>query len=229
MPGVRAGKSALQGRVFAVSARALRLWLTHGAGGGGERQGMIEYRTERAGDGEAIEALYLRAFGPGRFAKTAERLREGNAEIASLSRVALAEGKLVGAVRLWPVMAERGGELLFLGPIAVERAFRQHGIGARLTQMALAAAREAGWRAVCLVGDMGFFGPLGFAPLPAGQFGLPGPVDPRRLLMLELTPGCAQDYAGRLSVPRGARPAGEAPGSHPRQQDPAAEAGCARP
>ena len=55
--------------------------------------------------------------------------------------------------------------------------------------------RGEGFALVLLVGDMPYYGRFGFAPVPPGQITLPGPVDPARLLALELEPGrarCAQ-------------------------------------
>jgi len=60
---------------------------------------------ERPSDAPTIERLYDAAFGPGRFARTAERLREGNAPIADLCFIAEEDGALAGSVRFWPVMA----------------------------------------------------------------------------------------------------------------------------
>ena len=57
-------------------------------------------RHEHAGDAEAIERLHARAFGPGRFARTAYRLREGTAPVAELCFTALVATYLVGSVRV---------------------------------------------------------------------------------------------------------------------------------
>lgn len=178
---------------------------------------MITIRPETPADGPAIDALYLRAFGPGRFAKTAERLREGNCIIEALSLVALDGEKLIGAVRISEVVAETGGSLLFLGPIAVEIEWRHEGIGQELTRHAMELARADGWEAVCLVGTIGFFGPVGFVVVPQGQITLPGPVDPARLLYADLVPGAFEKIAGAISVPRAATPApaGQVPAACP--------------
>ena len=58
---------------------------------------MIEILPETPSqDADAIEALYDRTFGPGHFAKTAERLREGNASLPDITRVAVEDGRLIG-------------------------------------------------------------------------------------------------------------------------------------
>ena len=41
--------------------------------------------AETAADAEGVEALVMAAFGPGRFAKTAERLRDRSGTLASLA------------------------------------------------------------------------------------------------------------------------------------------------
>ena len=147
-----------------------------------------------------IDALMMRAFGPGRYAKTAERLREGNQVRADLSFVAVSAGAVVGAVRLWPVaVGEARG--VFLGPIAVEGGWRKHGLGAALIETACAAAQAAGEGFILLVGDMPLFGPHGFEPVPNGRVALPGPVDTRRILWRALTDQGLDGVAGAAHIP----------------------------
>jgi len=75
--------------------------------------------TERPKDASAVDALVLRAFGPGRFARAAERLREGREPRLDLSFVAWDDGRIVGSVRQWTVKVG-GSPSIFLGPIAGE-------------------------------------------------------------------------------------------------------------
>jgi predicted N-acetyltransferase YhbS len=158
----------------------------------------LELRAERPEDGGAAQALIDRAFGPGRFAKTAERVREHAGFRPDLSVCARFEGALVGVVRMWDVTIGARPAIL-LGPIAVDPAFRHHGLGADLVAHACAAATAAGDKAVVLVGDLGFFGPLGFAQVPAGRIDLGGPVDPGRLFWKALAPGALDGLAGVLT------------------------------
>jgi predicted N-acetyltransferase YhbS len=137
---------------------------------------------ERPIDAPAVEALIARAFGPGRFAKTAERLREGAKPILDLSFVAWDGGRAVGCVRLWPI-AVGGAQALLLGPFAVDEDYRNQGVGAALIERACEAAAAAGHRVILLVGDEPYYGPLGFAAAPARRIVLPGPVDQRRVLV----------------------------------------------
>ncbi len=150
--------------------------------------------TENPADDAAIERLVARTFGPGRFARTAYRLREGNPHRRDLSFTAYIGTMLVGSVRLTPIFI---GEIpaLLLGPLTVEPPFRSHGIGRRLVETSLDAARaqSAGAgaaRLVLLVGDEPYYGRMGFQRVPQGQVSLPGPVDPARVLVcpLDATP-----------------------------------------
>lgn len=150
-------------------------------------------RNEESKDDAQIAALVERAFGPGRYAKAAERLREGNSPRTDLSFVAEVNGVLVGSVRLWPIhVGER--PVIFLGPIAVEGEHRRAGLGQALVERACEAARAAGYLTVLLVGDAPWFERTGFAPAP--KVIMPGPVDQRRVLVKELASGAASGLEG---------------------------------
>ncbi|HSL79844.1 MAG TPA: N-acetyltransferase, partial [Pseudolabrys sp.] len=58
---------------------------------------------ETAADAPAIERLHERTFGPGRFARTAFRIREGRAHTLDLSFTARIGTLMVGSVRLTPI------------------------------------------------------------------------------------------------------------------------------
>ena len=153
----------------------------------------------------AVEALYDDVFGPGRFAKTAERLREGNTPIADASLVALDSEGLTGVVRVWPVTvggskADGGGRAAFLGPIAVAERRRGNGVAFKLMERAIGVCREQGYAAVILVGDLDYYERFGFKPT-GNRFQLPGPVDQRRVLIRDLSDRAAK-LEGVLGVPR---------------------------
>ena len=134
----------------------------------------LRIEMEAPSDAAAVEALVLAAFGPGRFAKTAERLRERARVVAGF--VAREDRQVIGSVRLWAITI--GGEpALFLGPIAVSAASRRAGLGADLVQACLDHAGQTG---VLLVGDLPYFGRFGFRAAPDAR--LSGPVDQRRVL-----------------------------------------------
>lgn len=150
---------------------------------------------------DQVERLYAQAFGPGRFAKAAARLREGNDCQRELSVLALQGKVLCGVCRLWPIVTDNGVAALFLGPIAVDQSMRSIGLGKQLVDACLAAVDASTRQTVILVGDYSYFGKLGFDIVPAGQVIMPGPVDPKRLLWRVGDPQLPEPI-GRLSVPR---------------------------
>jgi predicted N-acetyltransferase YhbS len=153
-------------------------------------------RPEQAPD---IEGLIDAAFGPGRHAKAAERLREGNAPDLTLSMAAVETERVVGCSRMWPIHIGQTPALL-LGPFAVAPPWRSKGLGAALIACCCEAAAAAGHRLVLLVGDAPYFDKLGFSPVDPKAVTMPGPVDPRRVLIRELEPGAAQELQGEVTA-----------------------------
>jgi predicted N-acetyltransferase YhbS len=155
----------------------------------------IVISPERDHDARAVALLEQRAFGPGRFARSAYRLREDNPHDPALSFVARVSTLVVGSIRLSHVVVGTTPALL-LGPLIVDPSFHSKGIGRLLIDAAIAAARTGGHRVVLLVGDEAYYGRVGFRRVTPGQVRLPGPVDPMRLLALELEPGALSGLAG---------------------------------
>ena len=153
--------------------------------------------AETPADSDIIERLHERTFGPGRYARTAFRLREHAPPDYALSFVARVGTLLVGANRMTPILVDSTPALL-LGPLTVEPAFRSQGVGEALMKLSLDAARNAGHGLVLLVGDEEYYGRVGFARAPLGRITMPGPVDPRRLLYFELRAGALAATSGRM-------------------------------
>jgi predicted N-acetyltransferase YhbS len=139
----------------------------------------LEVLPEAPSDGPQVEALLDRAFGPGRFVKVSERVREVAEFAPELSFCAVEDGRIVGTVRMWRVAVD-GVPVAFLGPLAVDSGERNAGLGGLLVERACEAATAAGELAVLLVGDLAYFGRFGFDI--AGGVVMPGPVDSKRVL-----------------------------------------------
>lgn len=161
---------------------------------------MVTIREEKIADAAAREALLDAAYGASRFTKASERLREGRLPADSLSLVAIERGRIVGTVRLWQVTAGPERPALLLGPLAVDPAHRNRGIGSALVRRAIARARLAGHRAVVLVGDAPYYGRFGFSAAPAGELWMPGRFERDRLLALELKPGALAGARGLIAA-----------------------------
>lgn len=157
----------------------------------------ISILAETLEDAAAIERLHERTFGPGRFARTAQRIRERREHLLGLSFTARIGTLLVGSVRVTAVRIGPTPALL-LGPLTVEPPFRGRGIARALLDRALNEARAVGHRLVVLVGDEPYYARSGFARIPKGRVSLPGPVDPARLLVAELIAGAFEGVKGPL-------------------------------
>ena len=162
---------------------------------------MIEILPENpARHADAIEALYDRTFGPGHFAKTAERLREGNASVPDVTRVAVSDGAVIGVCRVWPIVVGTGSvSALFIGPVAVDPTFQGQRLGLTVTGEALEAATKAGWDAAVIIGAPGYFGELGFEQVAPDRLVFPGPQDMARVMVRDLA-GSAAALSGMVRV-----------------------------
>jgi predicted N-acetyltransferase YhbS len=158
-------------------------------------------RSERASDVAAREALLDACFGLSRQLRTCQRLRDGRAPAEGRALSAVAQGRLIGTLRLWHVSAG-GTAAVMLGPLAVDPSCRKLGVGAALMNHALAAAKRRGHGAVILLGDAAYYGRFGFSTLKTGELRLPGPFERDRLLGLELRQG-ALDGAWGMVAPTG--------------------------
>ena len=141
---------------------------------------------ESLDDADAIEALLDHAFGPARFTKVSERVRERALARRDLSFCAWQQDRLVGCVRQSLIKVGQS-EAIFLGPLAVEPDQQRFGTGSALVQAACRAADGAGHSAILLVGDEPYFGRFGFSAASTSGVILPGPVDPRRVLARSMT------------------------------------------
>lgn len=144
------------------------------------------YRLEQPADSPIIEALHAELFGPERFKRAAYVLRECVPHDPALSFVATLDGRFAASVRMTPITIG-GRPALILGPLVVAPEHKGKGAGRALVRRALDAARAAGHRVVLLVGDLPYYGPLGFTFLGRDAITLPAWVDKDRVLVAGLT------------------------------------------
>ena len=153
----------------------------------------ITLRAEESADDAAVESLYAAAFGPGRHARTAFRVRGDDPHDRSVSFVAERERLVIGAIRQSRVVIGSSPAYL-LGPLAVAQTAAKRGTGRALLERAIAAAQETVADAIVLIGDEPFYGPSGFRRVAPSQIVLAGPTEPHRLLVL----GLRADVKGQL-------------------------------
>jgi predicted N-acetyltransferase YhbS len=158
-----------------------------------------EIRAERGSDVAARESLLDVCFGASRHARTCQRLRDGRLPAEGLAFSVVAQGRLVGTIRLWHVDAG-GRAALMLGPLAVDPAVRDLGIGAALMDHAIAAAAARGHGAIVLLGDAPYYSRFGFSAAKMADLALQGPFERDRLLGLELRSGALDSAAGVIAA-----------------------------
>lgn len=168
---------------------------------------MIEIVPIASVAAEQVEQLLDRAFGTERQRRTAYRIRAGMTALPALSFAALDGGALVGTIQCWPIRfdADDGADVAMVqvGPVAVEPARQQGGIGRALTARALAAAEDAGLAdALTLIGDPEYYGRFfGFDSSRTTTWRVPGPVERHRLLARgDRVPGGAGILAPRIAA-----------------------------
>jgi len=172
------------------------------AGIGHEHDGLL-ITPVSAADIPAISALHAKAFGPGRFARTAYRIRESTPDFTRHCRIARFEGsdeRVMAAVRFTPVLIGEQTRGLLLGPVAVHPAHVRKRLGSRLITQAMAELTPDDADLVVLVGDEPFYAAFGFTAVPRGAITLPGPVAPDRLLAHELREGALHNVHGPVKA-----------------------------
>lgn len=160
----------------------------------------FEIRLETAADEPALSRLSAEAFGPGRFARSAYRVREGVSPVPRLSLTGWLDGRLIGGVRFTAIRIGEAEGGALLGPLVVDPEVKGKGYGKALVGEGLARAKGEGFGFVLLVGDMPYYGRFGFAQVAPGTITLPGPVDPARLLAVELVPDALASVAGPVKA-----------------------------
>ncbi|HVY21528.1 MAG TPA: N-acetyltransferase [Bauldia sp.] len=156
----------------------------------------FSYRLEQPGDAASIDALHAAVFPPEWTKRAAYVLRDGVPPDLTLSHVATVGGKLVASVRMTPITIG-GRPALILGPLIVAPGYEGQGAGKTLVRKALESARAHGHGVVMLVGDLPYYGPLGFEFLGRDVITLPAWVDPDRVLVAGLKPGALVGLGGK--------------------------------
>jgi predicted N-acetyltransferase YhbS len=130
---------------------------------------------------DALNALLDDAFGTDRHMRTAYLLRKGMAAIDHLSFGILDDNALLASIQCWPVRVGRAN-LILVGPVAVATHCQNKGLGTELMQLMLNAATQQDAPMV-MIGDPEYYGRFGFEAKDTSGWTLPGPWEPRRLLL----------------------------------------------
>jgi predicted N-acetyltransferase YhbS len=162
--------------------------------------GMPAVRLATSSDDQFIEDLHALAFGPGRFARTAFRVRERFPIDESLSMIGEINGERGGSVWMTPISVG-GVDGYMLGPLATHPDFRKRGLGKLLAlEVTRAALERTEGSFVLLIGDQDYYCPLGWQLTTPGNIVWPGPVDPSRVLLYSHDKTLAVRLKGKIAA-----------------------------
>ncbi len=159
-----------------------------------------QLRVATPADDKFVDDLQAAAFGPGRFARTAFRVRERFPIDKSLSLIGEIDGVPAGVVWMTP-LSVGGIDGYMLGPLATSPYYRKRGLGKQLAREVTKMALERGEGSfVILIGDRDYYCPLGWQPTTLGAVEWPGPVDPSRVLVYAEDKTLAARIKGKISA-----------------------------
>ena len=162
-------------------------------------------RPERPDDYQAIAELVQQAFGRELEAKLVENLRASAAYLPELALVATDDRGLLGHIMITTIKISRdaGGThaTTILAPLAVAPDHQRTGIGTALTEAALLAARQAGYRSMILVGHPSYYPRFGFRRASTWGIRYAQPIPDDVFMAVELVPGALTNAAGLVTLP----------------------------
>lgn len=175
----------------------------------------IKIRLEKKEEYREVENLVREAFWnvyrPGCLEHfVLNRLRNNPDFIAELDYVMELNGKLIGQIVFMKAVlkADDGRDIpiVTIGPICIIPELKRRGYGKVLLDYSLDKAAKLGFGAVCIEGNIDFYGKSGFTY--AGEFGiryhgLPEDEDASFFLCKELTPGYLDGITGEYETPTG--------------------------
>lgn len=137
-------------------------------------------------------------------------LRQDPAFVPELDLVMEQDGKIIGHVMYMraKIVADDGREVpvMTFGPISIRPDFQRQGLGKRLLEYSMEKAREMGAGALCIEGNLAFYGKSGF--VVAGTRGIRYHGVPEQeivpyVLLKELQPGFLDGVTGVYHTPQG--------------------------
>lgn len=175
----------------------------------------IIIRRETPADYEAVEHLTREAFWnvyrPGCTEHyVVHVLRRDPDFVPELDLVMERDGQLVGHILYMraKIVADDGGEIpmMTFGPISIHPDVQGQGLGKRLLDYSMERAREMGAGALCIEGNIAFYGKSGF--VTAGTRGIRYHGEPEQeigpyVLLKELQPGFLDGITGIYYTPKG--------------------------
>jgi len=164
----------------------------------------VEIRGEDTGDHQAIKLVNDLAFEQPDEGEMIDALRCNPGFVPELSLVALVDDAVVGHILFFPIKIENAGSYetsLSLAPMAVHPDFQGKGIGGRLVEEGIAAAKAGGFESIIVLGHPEYYPRFGFQP--ASRWGIRPPLEApdEAFMALELAEGSLHGKAGVVEYP----------------------------
>ena len=137
-------------------------------------------------------------------------LRSDPAFVPELDYVMELDGRIIGQNMFMDafIASDDGRQIpiLCMGPICIENSLKRQGYGKQLLDFTLEKAAELGYGAICIEGNIGFYGKSGFVPGTSKGLryrGLPEGEDASFFLCRELKAGYLDGITGEYGPPEG--------------------------
>ena len=166
---------------------------------------IINIRKETENDCNDIKSVNDKAFGQENEGKLVKNLRKNEKYISDLSLIAEVDNKIVGHILFFPIKVisqENEYETLSLAPMSVLPNYQKMGIGSKLIEYGIKAAKKAGYTSIIVLGHPDFYPRFGF--VPASTFGIKPPfeVPDNAFMALELLPNSLKGKQGTVKYPK---------------------------
>lgn len=130
-----------------------------------------------------------------------DAVRNSDSYINELSLVAEINDRIVGHVLFTPLTINDGMNTfgsLALGPVSVHRDFQNQGIGTRLVNAGILAAKKMGYQSVIVLVDYKYYSRFGFQLASKWHIGLDGDFNCIHLSALELVENGLKGVSGNI-------------------------------
>ena len=152
----------------------------------------INIRLEQYQDNESIEELYSLSFSPGRYVKSAFRMREKYSHLIDISYVSTIGRNIIGSLRYWNILVNSEPALL-LGPVVIHPKYRGKGYGQELLKFSLQNCKLNNFKLIILIGDLIYYSKIGFKRFEKKDLSFIGPVNKDRLLYIDFGSNIVQE------------------------------------
>jgi putative acetyltransferase len=162
---------------------------------------IVSIRPEERSDYPDIEQLLRTSFGGDEEVSLVTGIRDSEYYIPDLTLAAVSDSRIVGYIMFSDITIDMKSGLvpaLSLAPMAVLPELQGRGIGTRLIERGLSAAKEYGHRIIIVIGHPDYYSRFGF--LPASRFGFEVGIEvpDEAFMVLGLSEGVLEGIGGMV-------------------------------